>query len=282
MDGAVYLVSSRWITLCHWWLANRQRCALALAVCGYLLNLSINANPWTGETSLTYLWSLGFGTLNTNCLIGGAEAFAGENFNEPILPMILIANTPQTILSVLYFLYNAMYTSMLSEDEWQRYSYQRRPLRVTAPTGQQRSTYFLSLPYRYAVPLMVVSVLLHWLVSQAIFLARMIIVDEFDTPISGEHFTTCGWSSIAIIFVIIVGALMLIFAFGTAFRKLKGYMRIARGSSTIISAACHPHELDKKASVLPVQWGAIDEEEPGHCTLTSRFVFEPIAGRLYA
>jgi hypothetical protein len=232
----------------------------------------------SGEISFMYLWTLGFGTLSTNSLMFWND----YNIDEPILSMVLLANTPQIILSLLYFLYNALCTSIHSENEWQRYSYQRRPLRVTAPTGQQRSTYFLSLPYRYAISLMVVSALLHWLVSQSIFLASVTVVDEFDAPLSDAQITTCGWSSIAIISVIIVGGLMLIVAFATGFRRLKGYMPVARGSSIAISAACHPHELDKKASILPVQWGAIDEEEPGHCTLTSRFVFEPVAGRLYA
>jgi hypothetical protein len=196
--------------------------------------------------------------------------------------MVILANTPQVILSALYILYNTLYTSLLSEDEWQRYSYQRRPLRVTAPTGQQRSTYFLSLPYKYSISLMVISSLLHWLVSQSIFLASVTILNQNGEPISSDRVATCGVSVIAIIFLLLVWGVILIVVAAIGLTRFTVRMPLARGSSIIISAACHPHELDKKASILPVQWGAIDEEEPGHCTLTSRFVFEPVAGRLYA
>lgn len=49
----------------------------------------------------------------------------------------------------------------------------RKGLRVTAPRGEQRSSYFLQLPYRWAVPLMIVSGALHWLMSQTIFPVRL-------------------------------------------------------------------------------------------------------------
>jgi len=199
-----------------------------------------------------------------------------------ILSTILLANSPQVILSTLYLLFNTLYTSLLSEDEWQRYSYQRRPLRVTDPTGQQRSSYFLSLPYKYSISLMVVSGLLHWMVSQSFFLALVTVIDENDELVPADQITACGISPIAFMFLILVCALILIVAVAIGFRRFTVRMPFARGSSIVISAACHPHELDKKASILPIQWGAIDEEQPGHCTLTSFFVYEPVSGRLYA
>ncbi|MCJ1473578.1 hypothetical protein MMC13_002229 [Lambiella insularis] len=253
----------------------------ALIVSGALLGITVSKMQQTGSTSLTNLWTLGFGTINVRSLIQFSTG-GGDTHVEPLLSMVLLANTPQIILSMLYFMYNNLATSMVAEDEWQRFSYERKPLRVTAPAGQQRSTYFLSLPYRYAIPLMVISILMHWLISQSIFLARVTILDENDVPIPADEITTCGWSSIAIVFVIVVGTVMLLVAFGMGFRRYKGFMPVAGGNSAIISAACHPHELDTNASVLPVRWGATDESEPGHCTLTSRFVSEPIPGHLYA
>lgn len=44
---------------------------------------------------------------------------------------------------------------------------------VTYPKGQQRSTYYLQLPYRYVIPLMILLVAMHFLTSQSIFLARL-------------------------------------------------------------------------------------------------------------
>jgi hypothetical protein len=223
---------------------------------------------------MTDLWNLGFGTISARTLVQGCGG--------PILYTILLTNIPQLFLSALYIIYNGLWTSVLSEDEWQRYSYQRRPLRVTAPTGQQRSTYFLSLPYRYSISLMIVCGFLHWLVSQSVYLALVIVLDEHDVPIPADQITTCGLSGIAFMIGILVWAVILIAAVVIGFRRFTVRMPLARGSSIVISAACHPHELDEKASLLPVKWGAMDEGEPGHCTLTSYFVYEPVPGRLYA
>jgi hypothetical protein len=63
---------------------------------------------------------------------------------------------------------------MFLADEWSHFAKERKPLRVSSPTGL---TYFLQLPYRIALPLLVMSGLLHWLVSQSIFLA---VVSEYD------------------------------------------------------------------------------------------------------
>lgn len=68
------------------------------------------------------------------------------------------------------------FIDQLTADFVRGYYLRKKPLRVTAPQGQQRSTYYLHLPYRYSVPLIVTSALLHWLVSQSIFLVR---IDEY-------------------------------------------------------------------------------------------------------
>lgn len=83
---------------------------------------------------------------------------------------VLLPNTPQLILSCAYFAYNALYTRLLTESEWQSFSLGYRPLRVTSPQGEQWSTFRLQLPYRYSIPLLVTSILLHWITSNAIFL----------------------------------------------------------------------------------------------------------------
>lgn len=65
---------------------------------------------------------------------------------------------------------NSVWTSMTLAAEWNSYSVDRKGLRVsTYLQGHQRSTYFLSLPYRYALPLIVSSGLLHWLISQSLY-----------------------------------------------------------------------------------------------------------------
>lgn len=57
---------------------------------------------------------------------------------------------------------------MLLAHEWSAYFTKHKSLRVlSSRQGQQRSTYFLQLPYRYAILLLFLSTLLHWLTSQS-------------------------------------------------------------------------------------------------------------------
>lgn len=85
------------------------------------------------------------------------------------LASVMLPNIPQLILSCAYFVYNALYTRLLTESEWQSFSMGYRPLRTTNPRGEQWSTFRLQLPYRYSVPLLVTSILMHWITSNAIF-----------------------------------------------------------------------------------------------------------------
>jgi hypothetical protein len=73
---------------------------------------------------------------------------------------------------------------MLANREWSNYARKRSALRVTVPSPTQRSTYFLSLPYTYSLPLVVASILLHWLISQSLFVARIAVYKngELESP----------------------------------------------------------------------------------------------------
>ena len=95
--------------------------------------------------------------------------------------MIVLANTPQLVLSMCYFAYNGLFTRMLSEFEWAKLSTAYRSLRVTRPKGpHQRSTYRLQLPYRWSLPLLLVSAVLHWLYSNSFYLT--IFEGQFPSP----------------------------------------------------------------------------------------------------
>lgn len=81
-----------------------------------------------------------------------------------------MANTPQLILSFCYFALNSFLTRIQVEEEWNSYSRSYKPLRVSHPKGEQTSHYRLQLPYKYSIPLIGMSILLHWILSNAIFL----------------------------------------------------------------------------------------------------------------
>ncbi|KAH3940622.1 hypothetical protein HBH70_025720 [Parastagonospora nodorum] len=80
-----------------------------------------------------------------------------------IVTLDSIANSPQILLSFMYFAYNSLFTAMLMGYEWVSYAHKRKGLRTSRkPLGGRRSTYFLQLPYRFGVPLIFVSGTLHW------------------------------------------------------------------------------------------------------------------------
>ena len=177
---------------------------------------------------------------------------------------------------------------MLLAEEWSLYATKRKFLRVTSPTGGQRSTYRLQLPYRYGIPLLMGSSLLHWFVSQSIFLARVNVIDSTGVEIPGAGVSTCGYSPIAMIFVIILGSIVVLLGICFGFRKSRGGMPLAGSCSAAISAACHPPEADVNASLKRVMWGVVAEdsfqyegESVGHCSFTSSKVEAPVVGKWY-
>ena len=194
---------------------------------------------------------------------------------------ILVANSPQVLLSFLFLTYNGLFTCMLLAHEWSGYAHVRKPLRVTSPAGSQRSTYRLQLPYKYGIPLLVLSGTLHWLVSQSIFLARVNyyndgVLDDF------SGISTLGYSCIAIITVITLGGIVIIIGILHGFRRYKSGVPLVGSCSAAISAACHRPNEDVDAPFKPVMWGAVESSNPvGHCCLTSFEVTKPIKGQNY-
>jgi hypothetical protein len=178
---------------------------------------------------------------------------------------------------------------MLMAKEWSEFAHVRKTLRVTAPSGQQRSTYYLQLPYRYAIPLLVTSMLLHWLTSQAIFLDRRIVQqvwwNEPYTDNTVGSVSTVGYSPLAVMLCLVLGLIMVIALLVMGFRKYKPGIPLASSCSAAISAACHAPVSANDASVLPLLWGVVGMEQwggVGHCALSSGEVSMPQPGARYA
>ncbi len=94
---------------------------------------------------------------------------------------ILFANVWQFALSFLYLLLNGLLSCQLVGHEWDGFVQSRKTLRVSEPEGIQRSTYFLSIPWKYGIPLLVTMAFLHWSVSQSIFVTRIVSYFSDDT-----------------------------------------------------------------------------------------------------
>lgn len=238
--------------------------------------------------SISHLWSLGFGNVNREILIY-LHHHHNLSGSGGLIATVLVANSRHILLSFLYFSYSGIFTCMLMGEEWSGYAHRRKPLRVTSPSEEQRGSYYLQLPYRWSVPLLVCSGLLHWLVSQPIFLARVIVLDSQENVVPGS-ISTCGYSPVAIIFAICLGALLVLIGIICGFRKSKGGMHFAGSCSGAVSAACRPSKSDVNASMKPVMWGVVENEinskggeiEIGHCSFTSFNVSAPVSGKHYA
>jgi hypothetical protein len=210
-----------------------------------------------------------------------------------LMAAVLVVNSPQLIVTFCYLLYNGLFTAMHLSHEYSGYAKQRKPLRVTTPRGTQRSTYWLQLPYTYGLPLIVASAVLHWLVSQSIFLVRIRDFVDYDGygQAAGEESTLdpnesqIGFSSAPIVACIVLATCMLVTLIGMGFRKLESSMPVAASCSFALAAATHRPEEDVDASVLPVMWGEVPEMgngDVGHCCFTSQKVVPLRRGRKYA
>lgn len=180
---------------------------------------------------------------------------------------IVLANLPQLLISLLYLLYNDLVTRIHLAAQWSSYARTRKPLRVLNPRKDQlmaktqRSYYVLSLPLRVSVPLLVLMMILHWLVSQSLFLGIIGVLNytaggaptDEGYPVLG-----LGYSPFAIILSLILGAVMIFGLWGYAFAfRYDSGIPLVRSCSAAISAACHAPAWDVSCAEKPLLYGAI-------------------------
>lgn len=246
---------------------------MTLIICGILLHVGLDNTKLTNK-SMAYLWNLGYGTVTSESILPlNLPGDSGQ------LAAVLIANSPQLVLSFLFLTYNGLFTCMLLASEFSDYGHERKTLRVTNPRAFQRSTYRLQLPYRYGIPLLVLSGVLHWLVSQSLFLARVVFYSQDGTEDTYASLSTVGYSCIAIITVICVGTLVVLLGILNGFRTYKIGMPLVGSCSAAISAACHRPDDDVDAPIKPVMWGVVDTQgDVDHCCFTSFEVRDEAAG----
>jgi hypothetical protein len=137
---------------------------------------------------------------------------------------------------------------------------------------------------------MLASVLLHWLVSQSIFLVSVEgYSDDGTGALSNDpnaDYMACGYSPIAIIAVIVVGSLLLLIVLVLGFRRFQPGMPIAGSCSAVIAAACDPTGIANRrmAAGKMLQWGVTGygADGIGHCSFSSEPVSELMPGIWYA
>ncbi|KAI1317862.1 hypothetical protein F5Y16DRAFT_140581 [Xylariaceae sp. FL0255] len=163
--GAVVLPGHRPWPKSHRWTRRGTIAPLSLWFVTYILLL--------GTLSI---WIFFFAQ-GTNNDFSFSQYLAGRNhqLNLPEIPSflagVLIVNSPQIALSLVYVAINSLLTHILVAAEWATLASHCAPFRVTDPKGKQTSTYRLQLPYRVSVPLLSASALLHWLAANSLFVS---------------------------------------------------------------------------------------------------------------
>ncbi|KAI0538408.1 hypothetical protein GGR58DRAFT_513099 [Xylaria digitata] len=206
--------------------------ATSIAVCLYLLSTT------SGET-----FSGSFLASSRNPLV--------EIEMYTFLLSVLIANSPQVLLSVSYIVFNNLFTYFCVAIEWQAFSSNYLPLRVTNPEGEQISTYRLQLPYRYSLPLMALASLFHWLVSNTIY----VIVSEggyfstgLDPNLPANASVVLGFSPISLVVLTVIASLTVTIPLIFSLRRFSSTIVIVGTNSLLISLACHVSPLVSSAS----------------------------------
>lgn len=173
---------------------------------------------------------------------------------------------------MLYFMLNSLISCMAVAEEWVHLDgTERKSLRVSHPVGQQRSTYMLSLPMRFGIPLMILITILHWLLSQSVFPIRTAFVDWDGTNDHTRDGTVVGYSVLGIALTLACSLTILFSVLATGFfRRYQSSIPMASTSSLAIAAACHRPREDYDAHLLPLRWGVVSwEGSIGHCAFST-------------
>lgn len=130
---------------------------------------------------------------------------------------------------------------------------------------------------------MILSGIMHLLVSQSIFLIAIDYHNTFNFEGEGLGYKTLGFSPSAIISVIALGSLMIISIVAFGYVPYKCGLPLAGSCSLAISAACHGEENGATAAKGKLQWGVVSTSADGvgHCAFSTGEVETPVKGEMY-
>ncbi|KAL7896164.1 hypothetical protein HDV63DRAFT_398161 [Trichoderma sp. SZMC 28014] len=242
----------------------------ALAGTAVAIGILVRTQKIRGQDVSPYgIWKQGFkvNPSDTSTTFG-ALTMSLVSRSKQLWANIVVANSLQLIVSFLYLFYNNILTRQLVADEWTRYLRPdgKKTLRVSSPTGMQRSSYFLSLPWKYATPLIGLSILLHWLISQGIFLIQ---TTTFGPGANGERYpeydtTSRGFSLLGAILGGGVGAAMIVAlvlnSVIRSYENIPPQFQLMGYNSSAIEAMCDRPEDDSEAYMFPISIGLVDGE----------------------
>jgi hypothetical protein len=139
---------------------------------------------------------------------------------------------------------------------------------------------------------LILSAILHWLISESLFLVRITTLDS--DKIYDDSVSAMGYSPLAMTFSCIVCFLMLTLVNVKVFQKYRPGIPLAGSCSAAVSAACHTPRGEEDISTKAVRWGVVrgagesvrawknKDKDFGHCLFSSLATAPPIPGRYYA
>jgi hypothetical protein len=240
-------------------------------------------------TSQVYLIvPLGFGPSGN----GYRDALAGDHSAGDLLVLIMAANSLQVGLTIIYIMTNGFMTAVCVENEWSSYANHRKGLKGSSNKSHaQISTYSLQLPYRYSIPILVTFGILHWLVSQSLYLKDVVWIVHVNSKNKPRPSTTSvGYSPLASLIGLAILTALLIVIVVQGLWRVQADMPLLRSCSAVIAAACQPRREDAVdgAHLKKLQWGVMCEPvesyigNVGHCGFSARYVGSPVEGAIYA
>ncbi|KAL1846346.1 hypothetical protein Plec18170_009197 [Paecilomyces lecythidis] len=221
-----------------------------------------------------------------------------------ILTCFLRANTPQVAISYIYLGLNNILSTILAMAEWCSYTAGSKTpakgLRVSSPAlnTEQMSTYTLSMPLKWWIPVAVSMAALHWTISQTYFFARIEVHDvntgqvDLDASVTDVFFSRFGEIlTISLGFLITLSLVVI-----SSFIRYPDTIPLAGCCSASIAAACQPShpskeedhkEFPEDLAYQRLQWGAVGNSESNSEVEVEHATFgtdvRPLeSGKLYA
>jgi hypothetical protein len=168
----------------------------------------------------------------------------------PFFPaLVIIANSPQIWLSIGYLLWNTQVTRIWMEGEWRSYYQKAHIPRVSQNTNETgvRATRWLQLPYGVTAILMMLSTIMHWLVSQTLSVVE--IEGKTGTSFYLNH------SSFAILCIGMVASVLVLGMTIYYFIPVRTNMPLMAGSARVVFESCK--RLPSRLPSEGIAWGDI-------------------------
>lgn len=215
-----------------------------------------------------------FGVASQSFILLGrsGSSSSSSSYSGNLIAYIILSNIPQLVISICHLRLNAVLTRLCVAKEWHEMSIAYRPLRTTEPKGEQTGRYTLQMPLAWAVPSILLSMVLHFLVASSLYVfvskGGYLTSDAVGEEEGSGQFVGLGYSTSAMLCAILLFAVMMLVPVWLARGYLPGDGPDTGGRSVLVgtnslavAAACHPSSLSK--ALVPGQEEGAGCQSPG-------------------